>query len=75
MPTIELDDIFDIMDEIVDSPEQDGWEAFIQLREKLAEKAAQHDGQQTGGNVCQFCGLPCGDKPYHILCDPLPSHS
>ena len=41
MPAIELDDIFEIMDEIIDSDELDGWEAFMQLRERLAEKAAQ----------------------------------
>ena len=30
-----LNDVFALMDKIVDSDEMDGWEAFIQLRERL----------------------------------------
>jgi hypothetical protein len=45
--TVTLNDVYSIMDEIVDSDEKDGWDAFIILRERLAEKAAQQKMHPT----------------------------
>ena len=50
--TIMLNDVYSIMDEIVNGDEYDGWDAFIILRERLAEKAAQqsvHTGEGWSG--------------------------
>jgi hypothetical protein len=36
----------------------------------VAALAADGERGTEDDNVCRFCGLPSGDKPYHTVCDP-----
>jgi hypothetical protein len=46
-------------------------ETFMRLGFMAGYRAAQQSVQRTDERVCPMCGLPCGDKPMHIMCDPV----